>query len=84
MKFQFFLLPEHSRKEISKLLCAEKNCAKESAKVKSLCQNFNKAGMKVKHEYEDGFELKVMLLMSKQSESLGDHRICNGIWCLTC
>lgn len=48
---------------------------KESDRIKSLCQNFIKAGLEIQ-EYEDGFELTGKLKdESVMFESFGDHRI---------
>ena len=48
---------------------------KESDRIKSLCQNFIKAGLAIK-EYEDGFELTGRVKdESVMFESFGDHRI---------
>ena len=48
---------------------------KESDRIKSLCQNFSKAGVMI-NEYEDGFELKGNVTNENVIfESFGDHRI---------
>ncbi len=58
-----------------KITGAKELRVKESDRIKSLCQNFNKAGLVI-NEYEDGFELKGNVTNEQvMFESFGDHRI---------
>ncbi len=60
---------------IFKINGAKELRVKESDRIKSLCSNFNKAGITV-NEYEDGFELKDNVTdKNVLFESFGDHRI---------
>jgi 3-phosphoshikimate 1-carboxyvinyltransferase len=58
-----------------KITDAKELRVKESDRIKSLCQNFSKAGLVV-NEYEDGFEFKGNVTNKNVIfESFGDHRI---------